>query len=260
MKKLLIALLAGLMSMSCLVACNGLNNTSSSNETSESSEQTENSSEIKDSSSDDLSSDDSSSDDSSSDDSSSDDSSSDDSSSDDSSSNDSSSDDSSSDDSSSDDSSSDDLSSDDSSSDDSSSDDSSSDDSSSDDSSSDDSSSDDSSSDEPEVPETTTVEKPELVWFKGDGVATIENGTLTLKERYLFAGNGIENGTSYVVEATFNKSGAAEYGFIFRYPSGKSHITGMSSEPSHLRYVGIELAQALKELNITLEEYHALYK
>lgn len=73
---------------------------------------------------------------------------------------------------------------------------------------------------------------------------------------------------AYEVETPFVNSNeyawlqehVAEYGFIFRYPSGKSHITGMSSEPSHLRYVGIELAQALKELNITLEEYHALYK
>lgn len=73
---------------------------------------------------------------------------------------------------------------------------------------------------------------------------------------------------AYEVETPFVKSNeyawllehAHEYGFIFRYPSGKSHITGMSSEPSHLRYVGVELAEALKELNITLEEYHALYK
>lgn len=53
---------------------------------------------------------------------------------------------------------------------------------------------------------------------------------------------------------------AADYGFIFRYPSGKEHITGMNAEPKHLRYVGIELAQLLVEEDLTLEEFYALYK
>ena len=53
---------------------------------------------------------------------------------------------------------------------------------------------------------------------------------------------------------------AASYGFIFRYPAGKEHITGFSSEPSHLRYVGTSLAEVLVSNNLTLEEYYVLYK
>lgn len=48
---------------------------------------------------------------------------------------------------------------------------------------------------------------------------------------------------------------AAEYGFIIRYPKGKESITGYSFEPWHLRYVGIEAAQAISSQGLTLEEY-----
>ena len=46
-----------------------------------------------------------------------------------------------------------------------------------------------------------------------------------------------------------------KYGFILRYPDGKSEITGIIYEPWHYRYVGKELAAELKELNLTMEEY-----
>ena len=46
-----------------------------------------------------------------------------------------------------------------------------------------------------------------------------------------------------------------DYGFIVRYPNEKSDITGIIYEPWHYRYVGLELAQELKELGICLEEY-----
>ena len=47
----------------------------------------------------------------------------------------------------------------------------------------------------------------------------------------------------------------SEYGFIIRYPSGKTNITGYDYEPSHLRYVGIEAASEITSRGITLEEY-----
>jgi len=50
---------------------------------------------------------------------------------------------------------------------------------------------------------------------------------------------------------------AAAYGFIERYPEGKEHITGISHEPWHFRYVGRPHAQIIAGLGITLEEYHA---
>ncbi len=47
-----------------------------------------------------------------------------------------------------------------------------------------------------------------------------------------------------------------QYGFILRYPEGKSDITGYDYEPWHLRYVGKELAEELYDKQITLEEYY----
>lgn len=46
-----------------------------------------------------------------------------------------------------------------------------------------------------------------------------------------------------------------DYGFILRYPEGKEHITGITYEPWHYRYVGLETAQAIRESGLTLEEY-----
>ncbi|MDO5343899.1 MAG: D-alanyl-D-alanine carboxypeptidase family protein [Candidatus Saccharibacteria bacterium] len=47
---------------------------------------------------------------------------------------------------------------------------------------------------------------------------------------------------------------AHEYGFIISYPKGKEAITGYQYEPWHVRYVGKELASALKQANLTLDE------
>ncbi|HBH94673.1 MAG TPA: hypothetical protein DDX91_02920 [Ruminococcaceae bacterium] len=47
----------------------------------------------------------------------------------------------------------------------------------------------------------------------------------------------------------------ADYGFIIRYPYGKTHITGYDWEPWHFRYVGRETAAEITKRKITLEEY-----
>ena len=44
------------------------------------------------------------------------------------------------------------------------------------------------------------------------------------------------------------------YGFTLRYPKGKETITGYQFEPWHYRYVGVELATALHQSNLTLDE------
>ena len=46
-----------------------------------------------------------------------------------------------------------------------------------------------------------------------------------------------------------------EYGFILRYPNGKTDSTGIIYEPWHYRYVGPEVARELHESGMTLEEY-----
>lgn len=52
----------------------------------------------------------------------------------------------------------------------------------------------------------------------------------------------------------------AEFGFILRYPKGKTDITQINYEPWHYRYVGKEHAQYIMEHDLTLEEYIALLK
>lgn len=49
-----------------------------------------------------------------------------------------------------------------------------------------------------------------------------------------------------------------EYGFILRYPEGKSHITGYCFEPWHLRYVGVETATKIAQSGLCLEEYYGI--
>lgn len=46
-----------------------------------------------------------------------------------------------------------------------------------------------------------------------------------------------------------------KYGFILRYPSDKSDITGINYEPWHYRYVGKEVAKDIYEQGVCLEEY-----
>ena len=46
-----------------------------------------------------------------------------------------------------------------------------------------------------------------------------------------------------------------KYGFVFRYPTDKSDITGIIYEPWHYRYVGKEAAAEMYENKLCLEEY-----
>lgn len=64
------------------------------------------------------------------------------------------------------------------------------------------------------------------------------------------------------LEECFGETGAGKwlaehsykYGFILRYPRGKDGITDFIYEPWHFRYVGEDLARALKESGLTLDE------
>ncbi|MFS9042118.1 M15 family metallopeptidase [Streptococcus cristatus] len=53
---------------------------------------------------------------------------------------------------------------------------------------------------------------------------------------------------------------APKYGFILRYPEGKSDITGVDFENWHYRYVGVESAQYMQKHHLVLEEFLALLK
>jgi D-alanyl-D-alanine carboxypeptidase len=50
-----------------------------------------------------------------------------------------------------------------------------------------------------------------------------------------------------------------QYGFLLRYPSGLTPITGYAFEPWHYRFIGTELAAELHKTGIlTLEEFFGL--
>lgn len=46
-----------------------------------------------------------------------------------------------------------------------------------------------------------------------------------------------------------------KYGYVIRYPKEKSDLTGIISEPWHLRYVGIPAAKLISDQDICLEEF-----
>lgn len=48
---------------------------------------------------------------------------------------------------------------------------------------------------------------------------------------------------------------AENYGFILRYRKDKEDITKVDYEPWHWRYVGVEHAKKINELDMCLEEY-----
>ena len=51
------------------------------------------------------------------------------------------------------------------------------------------------------------------------------------------------------------KNNAENYGFVLRYPKDKEDITKIAYESWHWRYVGVEHAKKMNELNMCLEEY-----
>lgn len=67
--------------------------------------------------------------------------------------------------------------------------------------------------------------------------------------------NSIDDSFINTAEGGWVKDNCHEYGFIIRYPLGKEEITGYKYEPWHIRYVGEDMAAALYESGLTLEEY-----
>ena len=55
------------------------------------------------------------------------------------------------------------------------------------------------------------------------------------------------------------KDNSYKYGFIIRYTKDNENITGYQEEPWHLRYIGVDHATKVHDLNITYDEYYDLY-
>ena len=65
----------------------------------------------------------------------------------------------------------------------------------------------------------------------------------------------LDEGIRNTKEYRWIEEHAWEYGYVIRYPKGKSDITGIISEPWHLRYVGIPAAKLMTEQELCLEEF-----
>jgi D-alanyl-D-alanine carboxypeptidase len=65
----------------------------------------------------------------------------------------------------------------------------------------------------------------------------------------------LDEGIKNTKEYQWLEKHAWEYGYVIRYPFGKSDITGIISEPWHLRYVGIPAAKLISEQGLCLEEF-----
>ncbi|MGB3367971.1 MAG: D-alanyl-D-alanine carboxypeptidase family protein [Acidaminobacteraceae bacterium] len=69
---------------------------------------------------------------------------------------------------------------------------------------------------------------------------------------------GLNNKLDQTSEFAWLIKNSYKYGFILRYPKGKSDITGYIYEPWHYRYIGnVEVAKYIMENNLTFEEYTA---
>ena len=56
-------------------------------------------------------------------------------------------------------------------------------------------------------------------------------------------------------EGAWVAENAHRFGFIIRYPQGRTAETGYEYEPWHLRYVGVDAATYIYENNLILEDY-----
>ena len=72
--------------------------------------------------------------------------------------------------------------------------------------------------------------------------------------------NSVENSFAKTPEASWLADNCYKYGFILRYPKGKTNETGYIYEPWHFRYVGTELAEKLYHGGdwITMEDYFGI--
>lgn len=67
--------------------------------------------------------------------------------------------------------------------------------------------------------------------------------------------NKVDNSFEKLEGFKWLKKNAENYGFVLRYPKDKEDITKISYESWHWRYVGVEHAKKMNELNMCLEEY-----
>lgn len=70
-----------------------------------------------------------------------------------------------------------------------------------------------------------------------------------------WAGKGMNDKMMKEKECQWMAEHCHEYGFIIRYPADKNEITEINTEPWHIRYVGIPVANYIHENGLCLEEF-----
>lgn len=87
------------------------------------------------------------------------------------------------------------------------------------------------------------------------GYSEHQTGLAMDVEGHSSLGSGLVDDFGKTPEGIWLAENCHEYGFIIRYPEGKTNITGYIYEPWHIRYVGKEAAEEIAALDITFEEY-----
>jgi len=87
------------------------------------------------------------------------------------------------------------------------------------------------------------------------GYSEHQTGLAMDVEGHSSLGSGLIEDFGETVEGRWLAENCHEYGYIIRYPKGKTDITGYVYEPWHIRYVGKEAAAEIAALDVTFEEY-----
>ncbi|RGU95855.1 D-alanyl-D-alanine carboxypeptidase family protein [Clostridium sp. AF15-17LB] len=97
------------------------------------------------------------------------------------------------------------------------------------------------------------AEEQAAVWVAPPGTSEHELGLAVdiVAESYQL----LDKGQEETPEQKWLMEHCSEYGFVLRYPTDKSDMTGIGYEPWHYRYVGKEAAEEIMRQGICLEEY-----
>lgn len=87
------------------------------------------------------------------------------------------------------------------------------------------------------------------------GYSEHQTGLAMDVEGHSSLGSGLIEDFGETPEGKWLAQNCHEYGYIIRYPKGKTDITGYIYEPWHIRYVGKEAAAEIAALDVTFEEY-----
>lgn len=87
------------------------------------------------------------------------------------------------------------------------------------------------------------------------GYSEHQTGLAMDVEGHSSLGSGLVEDFGETTEGKWLSENCHRFGFIIRYPKGKTDITGYIYEPWHIRYVGKDAAEEIFSLDVTLEEY-----